>query len=154
MFMRKRIWGSIVSVALLGSGLAACKKSSTEKSGENVKKTQEDLLREEHGMSKQEGKLTDAEHASAAARTRFMTEANARLAKADTKIEELSQKSDPGSQQMVSSLKNERAQVAQRIDKLAKEDTATWDEDKWRSAKAGVEGDFDKLETDINQATH
>src|ERR1700691_5531789 len=118
--MRSMIWVSFVTAALLGG--TACKKSETEKTGNEMKKAQEnvdnkarDFVKAEdkaqNNVDKQERKLDVAQDELVKARTDYAAAVQTRLAKIDAKLGQIGAKTDMASKYLVDKLQARRAEL-------------------------------------------
>jgi uncharacterized phage infection (PIP) family protein YhgE len=157
--MRKTIfWCSLITAALSGS---ACKKESSEKPGEQVRKSveevreqrkdvreaQKDVIEKQKEMMKQQRELTEAQGNLAKARVNYVTAARERLAKLDAKIDELEARGDAKSKDAAITLRARRNALAAELDTAGSRIDAEWD--KFRS---DLDDTFQKAEKEVKEA--
>jgi len=145
--------------ALLAGG--ACKKDNTEKAGEAVRKNvedvsdkredvrdeqkdvvkeQQDVVKEQRELGKEQGELNQA-------KTNYSIAVKERLARLDARIAELDAKADAKSKDLAQSLRTRRDILKTKLDNMGTTAQASWNE-----FTKDVDGTFDSIEHDVNDA--
>jgi len=169
--MRTSIWVSMITAALISS--AGCRKTdesakqmdkastTAAKAQENVNeqvkdvtnqqkdvaKDQDKLAKDQADVAKQRGELTAAQTDLTQARDSYRTAAKQRVASLDAKLHQIEMKTDAQAKDTAAKLRVRRDQISTRLGAIDSQSAGDWD-----SFRKDVDGSFDKLEGDVNDA--